>query len=147
MKNLKNIVFSLVIFSVIIASSTHAINDPNVEIINKSKCDIIVKLVTDKANQVGKIPQDHVWETTLSGTEAGLDITISCDEKRTTNKFQLKPGNKTVYLSWNPEKSSPLYPQTGPLMGLLGKYNRNGKTNSGLPLNNNISSSQIKKIQ
>ncbi|HLJ31834.1 MAG TPA: hypothetical protein VKU36_05320 [Candidatus Babeliales bacterium] len=147
MKNLKNIAFSLVILSGIIASSTHATNDPNVEVFNKSKYDVIVKLITDKTHQVQRVPQDHTWQIALPGTTTGVAIVITCNDTRTVNEFEVKPGNKTVYVSWNPEKKPALYPQTGPLMGLLGKYNPNGKTNSGLPLNNNVSSSQIKQIQ
>lgn len=71
----------------------------------------------------------------------------------TTNQqyrhFILNAPGKTKFLSWNTGKSFPLYPQTGPLKGLIGRYNPfgKGKTESGLPLNNNLSESQIKETK
>ena len=47
------------------------------------------------------------------------------------------PG-KTKYLTWNPAKSPYLYPQTGPLMGLL------SRTSSGYPLAVNVKQSDIR---
>jgi hypothetical protein len=54
--------------------------------------------------------------------------------------YTLNAPGKTKYLSWDPTKSMPLYPQTGPLMG-LGKM-IGMKSRSGYPLDNNISSIQ-----
>lgn len=48
------------------------------------------------------------------------------------------PG-KTKYLTWNPAKTPSLYPQTGQLMGLL------GKSDTGWSLSKNLSQSQIIK--
>ncbi len=46
-------------------------------------------------------------------------------------------GSGTKYVTFTPSKSPSLYPQTGTLMGL------SGKSDSGYPLNKNLSQSQI----
>jgi hypothetical protein len=51
--------------------------------------------------------------------------------------YELKAPGKTKYVTYNPSKSSALYPQTGPLMGLK------GKTESGYPLGSNLQQGQI----
>lgn len=53
--------------------------------------------------------------------------------------YTIRPGSKTVFLSFSPDKSPNVYPQTGPLKGWL------GKTESGLPLKNNLPASAITK--
>lgn len=53
--------------------------------------------------------------------------------------YTIRPGTKNVYLSFSPDKSPNVYPQTGPLKGWL------GKTESGLSLKNNLSESAITK--
>jgi hypothetical protein len=52
-------------------------------------------------------------------------------------KYTIKPGHKTVFVTFTSAKTPSLYPQTGPLKGLL------GKTETGLPLKNNLSASDI----
>jgi len=54
-------------------------------------------------------------------------------------KYTIKPGHKTVFVSFTSAKTPSLYPQTGPLKGLL------GKTETGLPLKNNLSASDIQQ--
>ena len=54
-------------------------------------------------------------------------------------KYTIKPGHKTVFVSFTSSKTPSLYPQTGPLKGLL------GKTETGLPLKNNLSGSDIQQ--
>lgn len=54
-------------------------------------------------------------------------------------KYTIKPGHKTVFVSFTSAKTPSLYPQTGPLKGLL------GKTETGLPLKNNLSASDIRQ--
>jgi hypothetical protein len=54
-------------------------------------------------------------------------------------KYTITPGHKTVFVSFTSSKTPSLYPQTGPLKGLL------GKTETGLPLKNNLSSSDIRQ--
>lgn len=74
-------------------------------------------------------------ETKISTTTFTRNITPKPD-----HSYTLDAPEKTKYLTWNPAKgNAPLYPQTGPLMGLM------GKTESGLPLNNNISAKEIIK--
>lgn len=56
-----------------------------------------------------------------------------------THTYTIRPGSKNVYLSFSPDKSPNVYPQTGPLKGWL------GKTESGLSLKNNLPESSITK--
>ncbi|MGE0010077.1 MAG: hypothetical protein AB7F19_06070 [Candidatus Babeliales bacterium] len=56
---------------------------------------------------------------------------------RGTYTYTIRPGHNKVLISFDPEKSPAVYPQTGPLKGLL------GKTESGLSLKNNVSAAQI----
>jgi hypothetical protein len=64
-------------------------------------------------------------------------IFLEIKHPRGTYAYTIRPGHKTVYLTFNPEKSPAVYPQTGPLKGFL------GKTETGLPLKNNVSASNI----
>ena len=59
--------------------------------------------------------------------------------------YTINAPGKTKYLTWNPAKATPLYPQTGPMMGLMGRYNPlgAGTTESGLPLGNNVTEREI----
>lgn len=54
------------------------------------------------------------------------------DKKGNAYKYTIRPARSTVFVTFNPEKPMALYPQTGPLKGWL------GKTESGLPLKNNL---------
>lgn len=64
-------------------------------------------------------------------------IFVEIRHGRGSYKYTIRPGHKTVFVSFNTEKSPSLYPQTGPLKGLL------GKTESGLPLKNNLKAGMI----
>ncbi|HLJ31833.1 MAG TPA: hypothetical protein VKU36_05315 [Candidatus Babeliales bacterium] len=156
MKSLKNVIFSLVILAGVITLSMHAANDPNFEIYNKSKEDIKVVIATagertmdpvkreiritsNKKEQT--VAKESTWRETLPSTLAGVGVMVVDSDGKHEFNVQREDATETIYLSWNPEKSTALYPQTGPLMGLL------GKTKSGLSLKNNISSNQIKQVK
>jgi hypothetical protein len=156
MKNLKNVIFSLVILAGIMTSSTYAANDPNFEIYNKSKEDIKVVITTTGERTMDPVKREiriannrkektvakeGTWRETLPSTLAAVGVMVIDGDGKHEFSIQREEATETIYLSWNPEKSTALYPQTGPLMGLL------GKTKSGLPLKNNISSNQIKEIR
>jgi hypothetical protein len=146
MKNIKNTLFivaSIGLFSIIGICQA----EPNFELYNKDKAMGRIKvtvnvggknIVTDKI-----VDFDEAYQATIDPQQpVRLTITLTTPGQR---HYMLNAPGKTKYLSWDTSKSATLYPQTGPLKGLMGRYNPfgQGKTESGLPLNNNISESQI----
>jgi hypothetical protein len=139
MKNIKNIIFTIVSVALFSISTNHA--EPNFELYNKDKAPIGVMI----GSQQQIVQANKQLALTINSSQSlYIEVYPNTSIKEnmmmvTPYKFKINAQGKTVYLSWNPTKSSPLYPQTGPLMGLM------GKTESGLSLSNNISSSNIQK--
>ena len=145
---MKNIVFSISLVAAICTSfNTKA--GTNFELFNKSAKPIGIKI-----QKLGYSPTKHIIPSQKQLPLEINDITqtryLSIYEDANTmdaiagssKDFKINPqGKQTVYLTWNPAKAPYLYPQTGPLMGML------GKTESGLPLDKktNIEQKQIQK--
>lgn len=117
-------------------TSIHAVASGNFEIFNKSKEGIEVE-VTYGSNKLTMVvnPGDQKQATIATNHIVYLKITGRASKKVT--KWELDANGKTKYVSYNPEKRVAVYPQTGPLMGFM------GKTESGLSLKNNLSASNI----
>lgn len=65
-------------------------------------------------------------------------ITVEISGAKGNEAFTIRPGDKkNAFVSYSKTHTPSLYPQTGPLKGLL------GKTESGLALKNNLSASDI----
>ncbi len=118
---------------------------PNFELLNKSKktiqltlSDELVGLPKTKKSVTKDIASGKHWGYT---TQKNSKITLKITDGGTSNNYSIYTPNKTTYLTYNPAKTPSLYPQTGPLMGLV------GNTESGLPLKNNIKSADISPKQ
>lgn len=160
MKITKNIFVSIVSVVVLMFSQVSfagtaellkKIQGPGFEVFNKASNPITITIFMDGAflryadigsNQkfllnidVNKPMQLGIYnqKTKISTGTFSRDITPAPQYLYTLNA----PG-KTKYLTWNPAKSPSLYPQTGPLMGLL------GKSDSGYPLSSNLTQGQIR---
>jgi hypothetical protein len=146
---MKNIVFSISLIAAI-CTSFNIETAPSFELFNKSAKPIGIKI-----QKLGYSPTKHIIPSQKQLPLEINDITqiryLAIYEDASTmdtitgssKDFKINPqGKKTVYLTWNPAKAPYLYPQTGPLMGML------GKTESGLPLDKktNIEQNQITKI-
>ncbi len=147
MKNIKNILTAVVTAAVLYCPQTiqcsAPLNAPDVEIYNKSNEDITV-FITNLDNQVPRSINVAKGMAVKYDTDINSELKFEIWSLSNKNANRLlavatinAPG-KTKYLTWNPEKKPSLYPQTGPLLGLM------GKTQSGLSLKDNISSSMIK---
>lgn len=118
------------------------------EIFNKAKDSIRVTvrgtsfIVAPNSQKSTYIIDDALYTITITNP-----MNMSKDN---THMFQItrdRDSKQTTYLTWNPAKKPSLYPQTGPLMGLMGKYNPiAGVTKSSKSLRNNITANQIKHI-
>jgi hypothetical protein len=121
-----------------------------IEIYNKQTSNIIVDITETRQGRkiifpAVSIPGNQQWlckrEVDMNSV---LDFTVSTPKGNIIAEYVIDAPGKTKYLSWDNVKSgsryfeSCLYPQTGPLMGLM------GKTKSGLSLKNNVEASQIK---
>lgn len=113
---------------------------PVLEIYNKSKNIINVTVRSNKATiemsidpNTQRIPHQPV--------DINSELSIFITEQNRSHGFYIKAPGKTKYLTWNPAKKTPLYPETGPLMGFM------GKTESGLSLKNNVTRSEINQIK
>ncbi|HLJ31831.1 MAG TPA: hypothetical protein VKU36_05305 [Candidatus Babeliales bacterium] len=123
--------------------------EPNFEFYNKDKENGRVKITVNAGNRnivTDKIVDpDEIYQAEID-PNANVNITVfTVYQKNRYFNIVNAPG-KTKYLSWDSSKEPrPLYPQTGPLKGLMGRYNPFGKgrTETDLPLNNNISERNI----
>ncbi len=162
MKNTKYIFISLASavillsshISTIVAGVTH---DPGFEVFNKSATPIQIIISLDKQPlkpvviSAGKkyscaIELTRSVQLTINTQPAQLiDVRTKDKSKSMHYVYDLNAPGKTKYVSWNPDDKShaanPLYPQTGPWMGLL------GKTESGFPLGNNVTQSEITYVR
>src|SRR5579872_3579715 len=151
MKNLKNIVAVIIsIVSMITLLTTQwafSVGAPNVEINNHqtSGPDTVRFIITD-VNTKKEVANPYVKRNAQWNDNGMIDVShklrIEVWSSPTDHRaFMINPvqGKKTIYLSWDPAKSSPLYPQTGSWGGF------SGKTDSGFPLDKktNVEASQI----
>jgi hypothetical protein len=148
MKNTKVLFISIT--SVITLLSSQGMQAaPAFEIYNKDKESIQVNIADISGNirkdkATAYVSPNQQWN---SGSRAislndKLLIEISTKKNPRLTKFVIDAPKRTKYLSWNPAKSPSLYPQTGPLMGLMGLVGM-GQTKSGLSLENNVKASDI----
>ena len=151
MKNTKNMLLSMTIIAALCsaqsAQSAEFFDAPTIEIFNKKEeCVVAITNLNNGAVMVMGIPSNQTkrHDTDIN---AKLKMQFWSLGGRPMGAFIINAPGKTKYLSWNTAKSIPLYPQTGPLKGLFGRYNPFGKgtTESGLSLSNNITEKQITK--
>ena len=145
MKNAKNIFFTIAsILTIATSCAIEAVT--NFELFNKASEPINYKLSIYRrqilygnieSNEKSKEIFDLKNENVSENDAIYLEIITSTG----TTKFRIVAPNKTKYVTWNPAKSPSLYPQTGPMWGLK------GTTESGLPLNNNVTQSQITELK
>jgi hypothetical protein len=114
-----------------------ATEGPGFQIQNKAKNSIKVTLV---AGPMGTAKMYQVSRDMFLPVEINLQdrITIKVIDGSTSKMYTIDAPGKTKYLTWNPSKSKPLYPQTGTYMGL------SGTSETGYSLKKNVSASDIK---
>jgi hypothetical protein len=145
MKNTKITLLSII--SIITFSNSQLINaageapqGPGFELYNKASHPITIEVAIVGTN----FKQIYtVNPNSKRPLEIDLDATITLgiyNPRKTAQEMMLpsdyfytiyNPG-KTKYLTWNPAKNPPLYPQTGRLMGF------SGISDTGYSLNNNL---------
>lgn len=107
-----------------------------VEIAAGKKCALVID--TEKAATIGVYESNPGKVSSSFSFSSGGFTQLS---PQPTYVYSINEPKKTKYLTWNPAKygtpAKYFYPQTGILMGLL------GKSDSGYPLSNNISASSI----
>lgn len=148
--NIKNLLISIVyILTLASFQSTFAgtkTEGPGFEVYNKENQHVFIKIMIDKKDFSASIWKTKEDEYSIKpggklekdiDTSKNIDIIIYDSSKHKMLWYKLNAPEKTKYLTWNPAKNPPLYPQTGPFLGLT------GKSDSGYPLNNNINQSQI----
>lgn len=144
MKSIHNKFLAALLFSILssLSFSAQAAED-NFELYNKAKYEIrlFIKIGDEKAKyydipsgQAGQmmVPNDKPIYLTIRDKEAVVKGQLASEFY-----VKIKPTAKTKYITFNPDKSPKLYPQTGPWLGLL------GKTESGLSLKNNFQESDL----
>ena len=164
MQSIKNvfvsILLTIIVFNTSLSSNAPTTSIPVVEIYNKDEDSILIQVGIDKTGE-GKIYHMIAYATIPSNAQGKIlssnVINIQTQVLRISilknnevvGEFSIKAPGKTKYLTWSSAKKPSLYPQTGPLMGLMGRYNPlgQGKTESGLPLHNNVSEKQIVEVK
>lgn len=155
MKNLKNI--SLPILLIIATTATLTAFTPpiNFELYNKDPEQGRIKLTLLVGNTPiikDKIIDSGEWFQAAINQYEPVKVTIFKVNQQ-YEYYVINAPSKTKFLSWNPSKSPSLYPQTGPMMGLMGRYQHYipgagaGKTETGLHLHNNVTENQIIRKQ
>jgi hypothetical protein len=136
MKNIKKLLATALIISSFISLSSYIQAEPNVELYNKSKNNISMFLNRNGNLIAGaNIPAGGKWNYILENVAQPFSVEIRENDQK--QEWVINAPSKTYYLSYTPTKSPSLYPQTGTLMGLL------GKSDSGFSLKNNLKSSDI----
>ncbi|HEX4069329.1 MAG TPA: hypothetical protein VHX42_04480 [Candidatus Babeliales bacterium] len=154
MKNTKNIfvsILSAVAFfgasSVSASSAPTGSFDPVIELYNKNNESIQVNIIDlsssgQKTIATAYPAADSQWNSGSRVIDMNSRLLIELlKQNKLIARFSINAPGKTKYLSIDLSKTPALYPQTGPLLGLM------GKTKSGLPLKNNVSSSQITQMK
>jgi hypothetical protein len=138
MKNIKMIVTLLI--STIASSSLLQAAVENFELYNKAKTQVTLSMnVGDKNYGPFNIPPGRQLRKTIADNQP-VYILLQEDPGYSVNIFKkILPTSKTKYISFSPDKSPNVYPQTGPWMGFM------GTTESGLSLKNNIDRSFIEE--
>lgn len=152
MKNTKNRVLSLVSIVVLISAQSSngaqqmaeksaklsaqlSTQNPGFELYNKSHETTPTTISytisagdTVQANSTTKSGSVGAGKADKQVIPASLFAKLTITANGKTSNFDIKPGRKTIYLSWKPGNKPELYPQTGKKMGL------SGETDSGLPI-------------
>jgi hypothetical protein len=146
MKNTKNIFVSVLSIVLLSLQTLCIAHDLTFELFNKDTktikwnlYDKQEKLISEgllAPGQKAYLPQ-KANEIALNASRLMLRVTSRHDGGAQMYYHIDAPG-KTKCITWNPVKTPALYPQTGPYLGLA------GTTESGLPLNNNVQSSEIR---
>lgn len=119
--------------------SAYADCDFNVEIKNKSNNLIAFKLTLGSSVIRENIAKGGKFHS-LGFLPTFLDPQVEITDGNKNYKYKIKTkANSKIYLSWDPSKSTPLYPQTGPFLGVT------SKTDSGCLKADNIKASDITK--
>ena len=142
MKNIKNIFFSIAsIITLLATQPTMAMSMANFELYNKSNKAIRVNLDGEEST----VSSMRTVSATYPNKQKNISLTIYPDVSSNKNvkKFTINTQAETIFVSWNPVKAPFLYPQTGPLLGLL------GVTKSGWALNpqKNVKQSEIRPMR
>jgi hypothetical protein len=150
-KNTKNIFVSILSIILLVSQTLCIAHDLTFELFNKSEKALqwtLVKVNPYKkddrrtiilrgdlpSGQKGYLPSQQENETAFEAP-----LLFLCISRHSIDYcYDIASPGKTKYLTWNPTKKPYLYPQAGSLMGLT------GKTESGLPLKNNVNPSEIK---
>ena len=147
MKSIRNIFIAIIATTM---SLVHAA--PNFELFNKAATPIRFKITSSGLHEeiTGFVKSQGKFPGSIN-SKGTAQITIIPDATGKENKepsesdykysgetYDITSEGKTIYLTWNPAKKPTLYPQTGPLMGFM------GKTESGYSLSNNIKAPAIK---
>lgn len=135
MKFIKN--FTIILSIIIICSIFDTKAAPTFEIFNKASGPI--GLAVGRLKNITVHPGKGFQFATddININKNHLAVMICPTIGSSCKTFTINAPGKTKYLTWDPTKKIPLYPQTGPLIGLL------NKTESGWSLQNNLAASQI----
>ncbi|HLJ31887.1 MAG TPA: hypothetical protein VKU36_05605 [Candidatus Babeliales bacterium] len=142
MKNIRGIVFPIALMAMLSSTLIVLSADMNFELYNKEKDSIAIQL----NGQTYPVPGISTKQTLQLNVDPTREMSLVINSNTfESQRFTIdaSPQRETIYLTWNPadtSKRSPLYPQTGPWLGLL------GKTESGLALDKskNVTADEIR---
>ena len=145
MKNFTNVLLTIASGIALFTAQTSVGSTHMIEVYNKENTSIQLDITEMGTGGRKNFPTVYVaanqqWRSGDRNVDmnAELEFTIS-DKGKMIGRYQVNAPGKTKYLSWDRAKNPSLYPQTGPLLGLL------GQTKSGYGLENNVRASQISK--
>lgn len=153
MKSIKNILLAVASITAF-ATSQSSIAAPNFEVMNKAAEPIGIRIFAGPDTYMDIVqPGTQAQYQKNIATSGSISVevypetntTISLNSKikynPTKHKYLINANGKIVFLTWDPTKSTPLYPQTG--KGFLRSLGGPKTSESGQPLADNITANQI----
>lgn len=142
MKHTKMIAIAMIATTIIGYTSAVQAVSGNFELYNKSKEGVDIEITYGSDRKKLFVNPGQQVQATIASNQP-VYLTIRGRASNNFSKWELDANGKTKYVTYNPgspKERKAVYPQTGPLMGIM------GKTESGLSLKNNISLSNISEF-
>ncbi len=142
-----SIAAAIAFVTILMQAEPVTLHAPVIEFYNKNQDSIQVNIIdisgsSQKTITTAYVSGDQQWNSGSRVINMTTKLLIELlKQNKLIARFEVDAPGKTKYMSIDLNKTPALYPQTGPLLGLM------GKTKSGLPLKNNVSAGQIRQIK
>jgi hypothetical protein len=143
---IRNYIYINMLFSITLSCSHIFAADPGFSLHNKAHDEIKIELINGGTKLTGTVQPDKFENFQIdTARETALHVLYIRYDQIGSKKIAVSKteyavkfaANKTIYINFNPNIQSPIYPQKGPFLGIT------NKTDLGYSTKNNIVASQI----